>query len=142
MTPRSESGERVVERVRERERGSLSCNPYITSLVRFFPPARRSAEIHISNCNADRTPSTMAAEVRLLRLLLSTAAASAGAFSLTTPPPVRRTTKAPIVPLSNHLYSYGADKLQREIAINGVPAKDRAQTKHTRLKSQYSTQNC
>jgi tRNA pseudouridine(38-40) synthase len=36
-------------------------------------------------------------------------------------PPVRR-TKPPIVPLSDHLYSYGVDKLRRETTINSIPA--------------------
>ena len=36
-------------------------------------------------------------------------------------PPVRR-TKPPIVPLSDHLYSYGVDKLRRQTTMNGIPA--------------------
>ena len=56
----------------------------------------------------------------MLVLPLTAAAASFSA------PPLRRTAsqKPPIVPLSEHLYSVGVEKLRREATINGVPAVD------------------
>ena len=49
----------------------------------------------------------------LLTQLLAASSLRAGV------PPVRARTKPAIVPLSEHLYSFGADKLQREVTING-----------------------
>ena len=64
---------------------------------------------------------THAREMPLLLRHLHLSLLSSLAVAIRTPP-VRRVGKPPIVPLSEHLYSYGVEKLNREVTLNGRPA--------------------